>query len=59
MTEYDLAKEQLAEVLHVATKAAARADWRAVIIYVEDAKLLARHMQQLQTPEAQNDPQAH
>jgi hypothetical protein len=59
MTEYDLTKEQLTEVLYVATKAAARNDWRAVIIYVEDSKLLTQHLQQLQSTGAPSVTQTH
>lgn len=59
MTEYDLAKEQLAETLHIATKAAARAEWYNVLSFIEDVKVLAQHLQQLQSSGAPSGTSAH
>jgi hypothetical protein len=59
MTEYDLTKEQLAETLHIVTKVAARAEWRNVLSFLEDAKILAEHLRQLQSSGAPSDSQAH
>jgi hypothetical protein len=59
MTEYDLTKEQLAETLHIVTKVAARAEWHNVLSFLEDAKILAEHLRQLQSSGAPSDPQAH
>ena len=59
MTEYDLTKEQLAETLHIITKSANANCWNAVLSFLEDAKILAEHLRQLQSSGAPSDPQAH
>jgi hypothetical protein len=59
MTEYDLTKDQLTATLHIITKSANANYWNAVLSFLEDAKLLAQHLHQLQSSGAPSDPQAH
>ena len=57
MTEYDLAKKQLVEVLQATVRAASREHWTLVLGYAEDIKLLTQHLQLLHNaPRASDVP---
>ena len=57
MTEYDLTKKQLNEVLHAEANAVLHEHWDLVLGYTEDIKLLIQHLQILHSaPRASDVP---
>ena len=52
MTEYDLAMQQLADVLEATDRHAAHEHWTLVLDHAEEIKLLAQHLQTLHASSA-------